>query len=60
MQVIRSGAYKSAVEPFLQDEMSDENREQIKSLLDSFWLKWLLKLKTHSTDSKKINEMLQA
>ena len=44
MQVIRNGAYKSAVEPFLRDEMSDENRQQIKSLLDSFWKEMLVKM----------------
>ena len=29
MEVIRHGKYKSAVEPYLQDHMSDENRKQI-------------------------------
>ena len=37
MEVIRHGKYKSAVEPFLSDEMSDENREQITELLVSMW-----------------------
>ena len=37
MEVIRHGKYKSAVEPFLQDKMSDENRTQIKGLLDAVW-----------------------
>ena len=37
MEVVRHGKYKSAVEPFLEDEMSDENREQIASLLESVW-----------------------
>ena len=37
MEVIRHGKYKSAVEPFLQDKMSDENRAQIKGLLDAVW-----------------------
>jgi len=37
MEVIRHGKYKSAVEPFLSDTMSDENRAQIKSLLTSLW-----------------------
>ena len=37
MEVIRHGKYKSAVEPFLQDKMSDENRVQIKGLLDAVW-----------------------
>lgn len=37
MEVIRHGKYKSAVEPFLADEMSDDNRTQIKGLLDALW-----------------------
>ena len=32
--VLKMGAYKSAVEPFLSDKMSKENREQITALLD--------------------------
>ena len=58
MQVIRSGAYKSAVEPFLQNEMSDENREQIKSLLDSFWSEMVVKIEERTAlTPKKINEI---
>lgn len=37
MEVIRHGKYKSAVEPFLQQNMSDENREQLTVLLNSIW-----------------------
>jgi len=37
MEVIRHGKYKSAVEPFLANEMSDANREQTKSFLNSIW-----------------------
>ncbi|MDD3721013.1 MAG: signal peptide peptidase SppA [Lutibacter sp.] len=37
MEVIRHGKYKSAVEPFLYNKMSDENREQITSFLQSIW-----------------------
>jgi protease-4 len=37
MEVIRHGKYKSAVEPFLENEMSDANRTQIKELLSSLW-----------------------
>jgi protease-4 len=35
MEVIRHGKYKSAVEPFLENEMSDANREQVTVLLNS-------------------------
>jgi protease-4 len=37
MEVIRHGKYKSAVEPFLENEMSAANREQTLSLLNSIW-----------------------
>ncbi|QLE00615.1 signal peptide peptidase SppA [Galbibacter sp. BG1] len=37
MEVIRHGKYKSAVEPYLNNEMSAENREQITELLESVW-----------------------
>ena len=37
MEVIRHGKYKSAVEPYLNQEMSPENREQITVLLNSVW-----------------------
>ena len=37
MEVVRLGKYKSAVEPFLANEMSDNNREQISVYLNSLW-----------------------
>ncbi len=37
MEVIRHGKYKSAVEPFLENKMSDANREQTTSFLNSIW-----------------------
>lgn len=37
MEVIRHGKYKSAVEPFLENKMSDANREQVSALLNSAW-----------------------
>jgi len=37
IEVIRHGKYKSAVEPFLANEMSDANRIQIKELIVSLW-----------------------
>ena len=36
-QVIRHGKFKSAVEPFMLSEMSDENREQIETYMGSIW-----------------------
>ena len=37
MEVIRHGKYKSAVEPFLSNEMSDANRMQLQELIGSLW-----------------------
>lgn len=37
VQVIRHGKFKSAVEPFLTDKMSDANREQMTLLANTLW-----------------------
>jgi len=37
MEVVREGNFKSAVEPFLEEDMSSENELQIRSLLNSLW-----------------------
>jgi len=36
VQVIRHGKFKSAIEPFILDKMSDANRKQMQLLLNSF------------------------
>ncbi|MCR5454051.1 MAG: signal peptide peptidase SppA [Bacteroidales bacterium] len=36
-QVMRHGKFKAAVEPFLQDKMSDDNRQQINAYLTDIW-----------------------
>jgi protease IV len=36
-EVIRHGKFKSAVEPLLNDKMSNENREQLTALLSGIW-----------------------
>lgn len=37
VEVIRHGKFKSAVEPFLENKMSDANKEQTTALLNSLW-----------------------
>lgn len=37
MQVVKVGTYKSAVEPFIQDQMSDANREQTSIYISGIW-----------------------
>lgn len=41
MQVVKVGTYKSAVEPFLLNEMSAANREQMTSYLNSLYASFL-------------------
>ncbi len=36
-QIIRHGEFKSAVEPFMYESMSEENREQVMTYLSSIW-----------------------
>lgn len=37
MQIFKVGSYKSAVEPFTETKMSDENREQVSEYIGSIW-----------------------
>jgi len=41
MQVFKVGTFKSAVEPFINTEMSEPNREQVRSYLESIWNQYL-------------------
>lgn len=41
MQVFRVGTYKSAVEPFIADKMSEANRQQVSSYMNDIWDKIL-------------------
>ena len=44
IEIIRHGKYKAAVEPFMRDDMSPENKDQLSTLLNDVW----------SSTSKKI------
>lgn len=37
VQIIRHGKFKSAVEPFMLEKMSDSNREQLQRILNTAW-----------------------
>jgi len=37
MQVIRHGKFKSAIEPFIREDMSEANREQVSTLVNTLW-----------------------
>lgn len=41
MQVFKVGTFKSAVEPFILTQMSDANRLQVESYLNSIWNQYL-------------------
>ena len=42
VQIVRHGKFKAAVEPFLLDKMSDENRLQTETYLNSLWSEMLV------------------
>ncbi|ALO15121.1 Protease 4 [Salinivirga cyanobacteriivorans] len=54
-QVIRHGKYKSAVEPFLDNKMSEANREQIAAYMGSLWNEILMKV--GSSRNLKVDEL---
>lgn len=58
MEVIRHGKYKSAVEPYLDNKMSDANREQITSFLSSIWSEFTDNIsKTRNISVAQLNEI---
>ena len=52
MQVFKKGTYKSAVEPFTSTQMSEANREQINSYVQSIWNK----IVSDVSESRKISK----
>lgn len=56
MEIFKVGTYKSAVEPYFLNEMSDANKEQIQTFSDEIWKQMLTevaasrKLKTSQLD----------
>lgn len=58
LEVIRHGKYKSAVEPFLENEMSEANREQVTALLNSVWTSIVNDIsKSRNIPVAKLNEI---
>jgi len=55
MEVVKHGKYKSAVEPYLTNKMSDANKEQITSFLNSIWSE--LTTDIASSRNKSIDEL---
>lgn len=58
MEIIRHGKYKSAVEPFLENKMSDANREQTTELLNSIWNSVVTDIaKSRNVSVERLNEV---
>lgn len=58
MQVFKVGTYKSAVEPYINTEMSDANREQTMSYLSSIWNNMLKDVaKSRKLEVEALNSM---
>jgi protease-4 len=57
-QIVRHGKYKSAVEPFMYNKMSEENREQTLGWVSSIWNNILEGIsKERNIPVKKLNEL---
>ena len=55
-QVFKVGTFKSAVEPYIQDKMSDANREQTASYLNDIWGHWLTNIsKSRNVSVEQLN-----
>ena len=58
MQVIRHGKFKSAVEPYLMDKMSEANREQMTLLANTLWNTMLEDMaKSRNIDKDQLNQI---
>ena len=55
-EIIRSGKYKSAIEPFMLKKMSAENKEQTQLLLNHIWEQTIYDIaKNRNVDKKTLN-----
>lgn len=58
MDVIRHGQYKAAVEPYLREAISEENREQLAQLLHDVWSKTSASIaKSRKIDTLKLKNV---
>lgn len=58
MQIFKVGTYKSAVEPYILNEMSDANREQLTVLSDEIWSQMTADVaKSRKVTSEKLNQL---
>jgi protease-4 len=58
VQIFRHGKFKSAIEPFMLDKMSEANRAQVETYLGSLWNHMINGMaKSRGMSSKDINDM---
>ena len=58
MQIIRHGKFKSAVEPYMLEKMSDANREQMELILNTAWSSMTKEVsKSRGISVAKLNEL---
>jgi len=58
VQIIRHGKFKSAVEPFMLEKMSDSNREQMELILNTSWGSMINKIAgSRNIKTATINEL---
>ena len=58
VQVIRHGKYKSAIEIFVEDKMSDPNREQMSAMIDGMWQTFVNDIAaSRNIDNARLNAM---
>lgn len=57
MQIFKVGTYKSAVEPFIMENMSEANREQVKAFTNSIWDSYLSAVsQSRGLSKEKLNQ----
>lgn len=58
VQIFRHGKFKSAIEPFMLDKMSDANRAQIETYLGALWGQMIAGIsKTRNVTENELNDM---
>lgn len=58
VQVVRVGQYKSAVEPYIRQDLSPANRQQLQTLLSNIWGNFLTTVaKSRKTTTKKLQTL---
>lgn len=58
MEIFKVGTYKSAVEPFINTEMSPENREQVTAYANSIWNSLVSEVSaSRNLSAERLNEL---